>query len=110
MLSPEAQEVGNEFSKQGKTPLFFALDGKIVGIIAVADEIKPDSAQAISALKKQGLRAIMLTGDNALSAKAVADKCSVDAVISDVLPSDKDNVFICPQKVRQGHNGGRRNQ
>lgn len=98
MLSPEAQEVSNEFSKQGKTPLFFALDGKIVGIIAVADEIKPDSAQAISALKKQGLRVIMLTGDNALSAKAVAEKCSVDAVISDVLPSDKDNVLSALKK------------
>lgn len=98
MLSPEAQEVGNEFSKQGKTPLFFALDGKIVGIIAVADEIKPDSAQAISTLKKQGLRVIMLTGDNALSAKAVAEKCSVDAVISDVLPSDKDNVLSALKK------------
>lgn len=98
MLSPEAQEVGNEFSKQGKTPLFFALDGKIVGIIAVADEIKPDSAQAISTLKKQGLRVIMLTGDNALSAKAVADKCSVDAVISGVLPSDKDNVLSALKK------------
>lgn len=98
MLSPEAQEVGNEFSKQGKTPLFFALDGKIIGIIAVADEIKPDSAQAISTLKKQGLRVIMLTGDNALSAKAVAEKCSVDAVISDVLPSDKDNVLSALKK------------
>ncbi len=98
MLSPEAQEVGNEFSKQGKTPLFFALNGKIAGIIAVADEIKPDSAQAISALKKQGLRVIMLTGDNALSAKAVAEKCSVDAVISDVLPSDKDNVLSALKK------------
>lgn len=98
MLSPEAQEVGNEFSKQGKTPLFFALDGKIIGIIAVADEIKPDSAQAISTLKKQGLRVIMLTGDNALSAKAVADKCSVDAVIPDVLPSDKDNVLSALKK------------
>lgn len=98
MLSEEAQEVGNEFSKQGKTPLFFALDGKIVGIIAVADEIKPDSAQAISALKKQGLRVVMLTGDNALSAKAVADKCSVNAVISDVLPSDKDNVLSALKK------------
>lgn len=98
MLSPEAQEVGNEFSKQGKTPLFFALDGKIVGIIAVADEIKPDSAQAISTLKKQGLRVIMLTGDNALSAKAVAEKCSVDAVIPDVLPSDKDNVLSALKK------------
>lgn len=98
MLSEEAEDVAKAFSSQGKTPLYFALDGKIVGIIAVADEIKSDSAQAISALKKQGLRVIMLTGDNALSAKAVADKCSVDAVISDVLPSDKDNVLSALKK------------
>lgn len=98
MLSEEAEDVAKAFSSQGKTPLYFALDGKIVGIIAVADEIKPDSAQAISTLKKQGLRVIMLTGDNALSAKAVAEKCSVDAVISDVLPSDKDNVLSALKK------------
>lgn len=98
LLSEESEDVAKAFSSQGKTPLYFALDGKIVGIIAVADEIKPDSAQAISALKKQGLRVIMLTGDNALSAKAVADKCSVDAVISDVLPSDKDNVLSALKK------------
>ena len=98
LLSEEAEDVAKTFSSQGKTPLYFALDGKIVGIIAVADEIKPDSAQAISTLKKQGLRVIMLTGDNALSAKAVADKCSVDAVISDVLPSDKDNVLSALRK------------
>lgn len=98
MLSEEAEDVAKAFSSQGKTPLYFALDGKIVGIIAVADEIKPDSAQAISTLKKQGLRVIMLTGDNALSTKAVAEKCSVDAVISDVLPSDKDNVLSALKK------------
>lgn len=98
MLSEEAEDVAKAFSSQGKTPLYFALDGKIVGIIAVADEIKPDSVQAISTLRQQGLRVVMLTGDNALSAKAVADKCSVDAVISDVLPSDKDNVLSALKK------------
>lgn len=98
MLSEEAEDVAKTFSSQGKTPLYFALNGKIAGIIAVADEIKPDSAQAISTLKKQGLRVIMLTGDNALSTKAVAEKCSVDAVISDVLPSDKDNVLSALKK------------
>ena len=98
MLSEEAEDVAKTFSSQGKTPLYFAFNGKIAGIIAVADEIKPGSAQAISALKKQGLRVIMLTGDNALSAKAVAEKCSVDAVISDVLPSDKDNVLSALKK------------
>lgn len=98
MLSEEAEDVAKTFSSQGKTPLYFALNGKIAGIIAVADEIKPDSVQAISTLRQQGLRVVMLTGDNALSAKAVADKCSVDAVISDVLPSDKDNVLSALKK------------
>ncbi len=98
LLSEEAEDVAKAFSAQGKTPLYFALDGKIAGIIAVADEIKPDSVQAISTLRQQGLRVVMLTGDNALSAKAVADKCSVDAVISDVLPSDKDNVLSALKK------------
>lgn len=98
LLSEEAEDVAKTFSSQGKTPLYFALDGKIAGIIAVADEIKPDSVQAISTLRQQGLRVVMLTGDNALSAKAVADKCSVDAVISDVLPSDKDNVLSALKK------------
>lgn len=98
LLSEEAEDVAKTFSSQGKTPLYFALNGKIAGIIAVADEIKPDSVQAISTLRQQGLRVVMLTGDNALSAKAVADKCSVDAVISDVLPSDKDNVLSALKK------------
>lgn len=98
LLSEEAEDVAKAFSAQGKTPLYLALDGKIAGIIAVADEIKPDSVQAISTLRQQGLRVVMLTGDNALSAKAVADKCSVDAVISDVLPSDKDNVLSALKK------------
>lgn len=98
LLSEEAEDVAKAFSSQGKTPLYFALDGKIAGIIAVADEIKPDSVQAISTLKQQGLRVVMLTGDNALNAKAVADKCSIDAVISDVLPSDKDNVLSALKK------------
>lgn len=98
LLSEEAEDVAKTFSSQGKTPLYFALNGKIAGIIAVTDEIKPDSVQAISTLRQQGLRVVMLTGDNALSAKAVADKCSVDAVISDVLPSDKDNVLSALKK------------
>ncbi len=98
LLSSNAQQVGNAFSMQGKTPLYFALDGKIAGLIAVADEPKPDSAEAIATLKKQGLRVVMLTGDNSLSAKAVADNCNVDTVISDVLPSDKDNVLSALKK------------
>lgn len=98
LLTDEAEDIANAFSKQGKTPLYFALDGKIAGVIAVADEIKPDSAQAISTLKKQGLRVVMLTGDNSLSAKTIADECNVDAVISDVLPQDKDRVVSSLKK------------
>ncbi len=98
LLTPQAQESGTAFAQQGKTPLYFALDGKIAGVIAVADELKPDSQEAISTLKKQGLRVVMLTGDNALSAQAVADECHVDALVSDVLPSDKDVVISALKK------------
>ncbi len=98
LLTPQAQESGTAFAQQGKTPLYFALDGEIAGVIAVADELKPDSQEAISTLKKQGLRVVMLTGDNALSAQAVADQCHVDALVSDVLPSDKDAVISALKK------------
>lgn len=80
-------------SEQGKTAVYVALDGSLAGVIAVADGIKPDSAQAVRDLHEQGLQVIMLTGDNALSAQAVAKQCNVDKVVSDVLPQDKDKVI-----------------
>ena len=83
----------NALSHQGKTPLFLALDGKIVGIVAVRDQLKEDSVSAIEAMHKLGVKVVMLTGDNALSAQSVANECGVDAVISDVLPEDKDFVL-----------------
>ena len=83
----------NALSQQGKTPLFLALDGKIVGIVAVRDQLKEDSVAAIEAMHKLGVKVVMLTGDNALSAQSVANECGVDAVISDVLPEDKDFVL-----------------
>lgn len=82
----------------GKTPLYLAVDGSLAGIVAVADELKDDSVQAISALHQQGLKMVMLTGDNGASAKAVAAACNVDAVISDVLPKDKDSVVSALKK------------
>lgn len=82
----------------GKTPLYLAVDGSLAGIVAVADELKDDSVQAISALHQQGLKVVMLTGDNGASAKAVAAACNVDAVISDVLPKDKDSVVSALKK------------
>lgn len=92
-ISDTATSYAHSLSVDGKTPLFISFDGKLVGIIAVADELKEDSIQAIKTLQNQGLRVVMLTGDNALSAKAVADKCGVDALISDVLPQGKDSVL-----------------
>ncbi len=94
----EQANVARTFSESGKTPLFFALDGVLQAVIAVADAIKSDSADAIATLQKQGMRVVMLTGDNAVSAKAVADKCNVDAFVSDVLPQDKASVVSALQK------------
>lgn len=85
-------------SQSGKTPLYLAIDGKLSGIVAVADELKDDSVQAISALHQQGLKVVMLTGDNGASARSVAAACNVDAVISDVLPKDKDSVVSALKK------------
>ena len=82
----------------GKTPLYLAVDGSLAGIVAVADELKDDSVQAISAFHQQGLKVVMLTGDNGASARSVATACNVDAVISDVLPKDKDSVVSALKK------------
>lgn len=90
--------VGDRLASQGKTPLYLSLDGKIIGLVAVRDEIKESSRQAIELLRAQGLKAIMLTGDNAVSAKAIADECGVDDVISDVLPEDKAAVITSLKK------------
>ena len=82
----------------GKTPLYLAVDGSLAGIVAVADELKDDSVHAISALHQQGLKVVMLTGDNGRGARSVAAACNVDAVISDVLPKDKDSVVSALKK------------
>lgn len=80
-------------SEQGKTPLFFEEDGNLLGVIAVADRIKPDSAEAIRQLKKQGLRVVMLTGDNERTARAIGQAAGVDDVIAGVLPDGKEAVI-----------------
>ena len=79
-----------KLSLEGKTPMEFYLGDKKLGIIAVADEIKEDSEKAINAMKELGLRVIMLTGDNAVTAKAIAKKAGIDEVIAEVLPDGKD--------------------
>lgn len=93
-----ASSSADALSQSGKTPLYLAIDGKLAGIVAVADELKDDSVQAISALHQQGLKVVMLTGDNGASARSVATACNVDAVISDVLPKDKDSVVSALKK------------
>ena len=77
-------------SEEGKTPLFFAADGKLLGIIAVADVIKEDSPKAIRELKSLGMKVVMLTGDNERTAKAIGKAAGVDVVIAGVLPDGKE--------------------
>ena len=83
---------------QGKTPLFFEADGRLAGIIAVADTIKPDSAEAIARLRGQGLRVVMLTGDNERTARAIGELAGVDDVVAGVLPEGKEEVIRRLQK------------
>ncbi len=82
----------NRLSSQGKTPLFFAEEDHLLGIIAVADVIKEDSPSAIKALQSMGIRVIMLTGDNERTAKAIGAQAGVDEVIAGVLPDEKERV------------------
>ena len=80
-----------KLSAQGKTPLFFARDGEYLGLIAVADTIKPDSPQAVKELKGMGIKVVMLTGDNKRTAEAIGRQAGVDEVIAGVLPDGKES-------------------
>ena len=84
--------LAEQFAAEGKTPLFFAKNGELVGIIAVADEVKETSAEAISALRSLGVDVRMLTGDNRVTAEAIARRVGLtsEQVIADVLPADKE--------------------
>ncbi|MBQ6537155.1 MAG: heavy metal translocating P-type ATPase [Firmicutes bacterium] len=83
----------NALAEEGKTPLLFALDGKLTGIIAVADPIKQDSAQAIRELRNMGIQTVMLTGDNERTAKAISAQAGLDQVVAGVLPEGKAEVI-----------------
>ena len=84
---------GEETAKSGKTPLYFSLDGRLLGIIAVADTLKEDSPEAIRQLKNMGIRVVMLTGDNEATARAIGAEAGVDEVIAGVLPEGKEQVI-----------------
>ena len=92
-VSDDMRSKAVEFSKEGKTPLFFAADDRLCGIIAVADTIKEDSPEAVRQLKNMGIRVVMLTGDNEQTANAIGKQAGVDEVIAGVLPDGKEAVI-----------------
>lgn len=87
------RQKAEELAKEGKTPLLFAQDNKLCGLIAVADTIKEDSPTAVKDLKDMGIRVVMLTGDNERTAKAIGAQAGVDEVIAGVLPDGKESVI-----------------
>lgn len=96
---PESMEKSAEMlSEQGKTPLFFSRSGQILGIIAVADVIKPESRQAVAELKNMGIHVVILTGDNKRTAKAIGEQVGADEIIAGVLPDGKESVI---RKLRE---------
>ena len=93
-ISAEARRI----SSQGKTPLFFSEDGKMIGMIAVADSIKEDSHKAVEELENMGIKVVMLTGDNEAAARSIGEKAGISRVIAQVLPSEKEKVIRTLQK------------
>ncbi|MDY5007688.1 heavy metal translocating P-type ATPase [Candidatus Allofournierella merdipullorum] len=85
-----AASEAERLAKEGKTPLYFAAEGKLLGLVAAADPVKPTSAAAIGELQAMGLKVIMLTGDNARTAEAIRAKLGIEQVVAEVLPQDKE--------------------
>ena len=92
-VSADMQKAAEALAEAGKTPLFFSYGSRLIGVIAVADVIKPDSPQAVQELQNMGIRVVMLTGDNARTAKAIGAQAGVDQVIAGVLPEGKESVI-----------------
>ena len=93
LVSEAVSAQANALAEEGKTPLLFAYDGELAGMIAVADPIKEDSSKAIRELRDMGIRTVMLTGDNERTAKAISRQAGVDQVIAGVLPEGKADVI-----------------
>ncbi len=96
------QKIADQLSENGKTPLFFADDKKLLGIIAAADVVKPTSRAAIEQFKAMGIDVVMLTGDNRRTAEAIRKQLSIDRVVAEVLPQDKESEV---RRIQQ--NGGK---
>lgn len=94
----KSNEAYNKLANEGKTPMFIAVNGELGGMIAVADTVKPSSKKAIERLHSMGIKVAMLTGDNKVTANAIAKEVNIDVVISDVLPNEKSNVIESFQK------------
>ncbi len=99
-IPDSAKATAEMLADSGKTPLFFTYDGEFIGIIAVADTVKADSADAINELRQMGIKTVMPTGDNERTAKAIGAQVGVDQVISGVLPEGKEEI------IRQLQTGG----
>ena len=93
---------GEALAEDGKTPLYFAREGRLLGLIAVADVVKPTSAQAVAELSGMGIEVVMLTGDNERTAEAIRRQVGVDRVVAEVLPQDKE------REIRRLQEGGKK--
>ena len=96
------EQLQDQMADQGKTPLFFAAAGKLIGMVAVADVVKPTSKQAIADLQTMGIEVVMLTGDHKKTAEAIRRQVGVDRVLAEVLPQDKE------QEVRNLQESGKK--
>ena len=92
-ITDEINELYNKFSSEGKTPLFFSKNNTLIGIVAVRDEIKEDSKEAIRLFEKYGVKTVMLTGDNDVTANAIAKEVNVSKVYSNLKPEDKQRII-----------------
>ncbi|MBR3149604.1 MAG: heavy metal translocating P-type ATPase [Eubacterium sp.] len=97
-IGDKLSESAERLASEGKTPLFFAYDKSVLGIIAVADVVKSDSKSAVKQLRDMGIKVVMLTGDNKCTADAIGNSIAVDAVISEVMPDEKERVVASLSK------------
>ena len=102
LYTPELSRQEAELAESGKTPLFFLCDGRLAGIIAAADPVKPSSRRAVAELKRMGIETVMLTGDNSRTAQAIQRQVGADRVIAEVLPQDKE------QEIRRLQESGKK--